>query len=235
MKDKPNYSILVVEPDPNLAKDIFNHLTQDAFDALVSNSAEDGLEKLKEVAPDLMLVEWKLEDTQGDNMVRRVREESQVPLVVYGAESDSTSRIAALELGADDFLSKPIALPELSARLRAMMRRTGTHQPRHEQENVLEVGHVRLELTSCRVDVDGKVFTLTPNEFRLLAVLMRSPGEVFSREELREKVWPDVSHSLHLVEVHIANLRKKIEVNQHHPKYILTARSKGYKFYTQEG
>jgi DNA-binding response OmpR family regulator len=162
-----------------------------------------------------------------------------VPILVVCDQAEEVEIVGLLAAGADDCVRRTIGEIELAGRILSAARRAGaapyhgTSSPssrKSHRVSTLRAGGVRLDLTTCRVSVGAKTCTLTPNEFRLMAVFLRSPGEVFSREDLRRRVWPNDVHSLHLIEVHIANLRAKIEIDPHRPNHILTVRSRGYKF-----
>ena len=211
----------------------------------VTLAAEDkAADILRETAPDLVLLAVSSVHDPGIALCRAMRSVSGVPIIVLVGRGTEQACVDCLTAGADDFITKPSSSAVLGARIEAVIRRANadSYHATSEafrcfppSEGVLRVGNVRLDLTTCRVTVNGTVRTLTPNEFRLLAIFMRAPGDVFTREDLRRRVWPDDQHSLHLVEVHIANLRAKIEADPHHPAYIVTVRSRGYKFAALSG
>ena len=243
MAPKTKHSILMIGERAELADSIAKHLQSSGFPSVFACSGQEGVELLNENSPDLVLTVLPMPHEDGLAVCRTIRSESAVPIIIVGARGVQPGCVESLEAGADDYVAKPINPRELSARIEAAIRRSnakpyrlhpGADQVFAESTGVIEVGGIRLDLTTCRVSVYGKVKTLTPNEFRLMAVFMRAPGEVFTREDLRKRVWPDDQHSLHLVEVHIANLRSKIETDPHHPSYIVTVRSRGYKFATPE-
>lgn len=245
-----NQRILIIAEECEPARALAAHLKQQGFHPLAAPSGQEGLRLFHQEMPGLVLLDAALPDEDSLTLCRHLRRESPVPILILSEFNAEQDCVAALEAGADDYLVKPLRLRELTARIHAIRRRTErafTSMPTAASElpagpeNILEVGDIRLMLTSCRVEVQGRIDTLTPNEFRLLAVLMNAPGEVFTREDLRERVWPKDGQdpakkhlSLHLVEVHIANLRKKIEEDQHHPKRLITVRSQGYRLATPD-
>jgi DNA-binding response OmpR family regulator len=248
MSNLPQNHVLVIEDDSDLAKALAAHLKSQGFEAMTALTGREGMRLFREEAPDLILLDTTLPDEDSLMLCRRIRRESEIPILFIGECREEQECVEGLQSGADDYLGKPLRLRELIARMRAVQRRAGAPLPSSAPtgdgasigpEKVLTVGDLRLRLTSCSVEIKERVETLTPNEFRLLAILMGAPGEVFTREDLRERVWSKdyhkkIEHSLHLVEVHIANLRSKIEEDAHHPKRLVTVRSRGYKLLLPE-
>ncbi len=234
--------ILIVEDDTAIADIIAQQLHSKGFVSQWANTGREGLARFREQPSDLILLDLTLPDMDGLALCRTIRQEAETPIIIISGRSDEPDRIQGLELGADDYLTKPISLRELTARVEAVLRRTHVRpgKPRRAKssttsdarklQNRLVVGGVGLDLTSCRVEIGSQSCALTPNEFRLLAVLMRHPGQVFSREELLRQVWQDTHANPHLVEVHVANLRSKIEPDPRHPVHLQTVRSRGYRF-----
>jgi DNA-binding response OmpR family regulator len=236
-----NYRVLMIGDRSDLAASLATQLQSHGYPSVVAATGEEGVQLLNEGSPDLVMIVQTLPHENGLAQCRAIRGASAVPVIVVTGRGAEQHCVDSLEAGADDYVAKPLTPRELVARMEAAIRRSNMQPYRsdkgrghRESEGVLQVDNVRLDLTTCRVNVNGAVKTLTPNEFRLMAIFMRAPGEVFTREDLRKRVWPDDQHSLHLVEVHIANLRAKIESDPHHPNYIVTVRSRGYKFVTPE-
>lgn len=236
-----DYRILIIDKDAKHRDDLAAHLRTHGVPSVSAATGGEGLQLVREGSPDLILLASQLPDQKGTELCHAIRTETSTPIILLSRHDNDEECIEGLQAGADDYLGKPYSERVLMARIEAALRRSNGVAPNasssdahahSESHGVLTVGNVRLELTTCRVYFNNTVKTLTPNEFRLMAVFMRAPGEVFTREDLRRRVWPDDQHSLHLVEVHIANLRAKIEPDAHHPQYIVTVRSRGYKFST---
>lgn len=235
-----NYRILVIDENANLTETIAVQLLAQGYTPITATTVESGLKLLCQESPDILLLSSKMTRQNSLDLCQNIRRDSAAPIILFDGIDSEDDLAAAFEAGAEDYVPSPLSVRTLTIRSQAVLRRVMTYSmignispanyPPSEPDSILHAGDVRLDLTSCRAEIKDRNVTLTPNEFRLLAILMRSPGEVFTREELRRRVWPDDQHSLHLVEVHIANLRSKIEDDAHHPQYVVTVRSRGYKF-----
>jgi len=228
---------IVILGDPTaFSRTIAAQVRDAAYRPVTTEALIDTVAIVRRHTPDLVIVALPLDGSDGA-ACEQIRLQSSVPIIAISLSPSDRECRETLESGADDYLAGPCNQGVLEARIMAAIRRATAPPYRADDADpagalehaVLQVGSIRLDLTTCRVSVDGAVSTLTPNEFRLLAIFMRAPGEVFTREDLRRRVWPDNRHSLHLVEVHIANLRAKIERDPHHPVHIVTVRSKGYR------
>jgi len=226
----PARGILIIEDDPDLAQVCSEHLTEQGFTPTVAATGQEGRQVLRDKVPDLILLDLTLPDVDGVSLCQSIREQSDTPIIIVSGRKDEEDRVKGLNIGADDYLTKPVSLRELTARVHAVLRRFDRTPAQEDAPSYLAVGDVRLNLTFSRVDIGGQSVGLTPNEFRLLAALMQKPGQVLTRHELLETVWEEASDNLHLVEVHIANLRSKIEENPRRPRRLVTVRSFGYKF-----
>ena len=235
-----NYRVLVIEENASLSESITTQLQSLGNTPIIASNVEAGLKLLCQESPDIILLSSQISRPNPLDMCQHIRRESAAPIVLFNAPNNEDDLVAAFEAGVEDYVSSPLSLRGLMARTQAILKRvsaysllgsiTAPNYPPSEPDSILHASDVKLDLTSCRAEINDRTVTLTPNEFRLLAILMKVPGEVFTREELRRRVWPDDKHSLHLVEVHIANLRSKIEEDAHHPQYVVTVRSRGYKF-----
>ncbi|MCB9896703.1 MAG: response regulator [Planctomycetes bacterium] len=224
--------ILLVEDDVAIVRYLRTVLGHAGYELEL---AEDGASALSAAAarpPDLVLLDLGLPDMDGQQVLEGLREWTRIPVVVLSARDQERAKVAALDAGADDYLTKPFSTGELMARLRVALR----HSPRPGDERgadpaELRVGGLRVELPARRVDVDGREVRLTPIEFRLLVLLMRHPGRVLTHKILLDEVWgPDAVDEPHYVRVHMANLRRKIEVDPSQPRYLLTEQGVGYRF-----
>ncbi len=231
-----NNLVLIIGDSGAPTENLSTQLKAAGFACTIANSQIEGSDRLAEGSSDLVMLVLPMANEDGLAICAQLRSNSSVPIIAIAENGQEQDCIDALGAGSDDYISGPLSGRLLEARSMAAIRRATQAPYRFDPVNgsgqmhgVLQVGGIRLDLTTCRVSVDGAVKTLTPNEFRLMAIFLSSPGAVFVREDLRRRVWPNDQHSLHLVEVHIANLRAKIERDPHHPVHIVTVRSRGYR------
>jgi len=225
-------TILIVDDDEMLREAVQRKLEGEQFKTLTAATGQEALDLINSSetpTPDLVLLDIMLPDIEGTSVCQQIRQTSSVPIIMLTARTEEADRILGLELGADDYITKPFSPREMVARVKAVLRRVG---PRAAlgQKRVLEGAGVRMDLDSREVTVDGKPVNLTPTQMRLLQVLMEQPGRVFSTDELLEAVWDYQQYDSHLVETHISNLRNRIEDDPKNPRRIITVRSFGYKF-----
>ena len=217
--------ILVVDDDPAIAEMLTMVMEREGFDTVV---VDDGLEAVKAAAretPDLILLDLMLPGMGGVDVCRTVRETSAVPIIMLTAKTDTVDVVLGLESGADDYVTKPFKPKELVARVRARLRRQ-----EDSPSETLEVGDLTIDVPGHAVFRDGKEISLTPLEFDLLHTLASRPKQVFSRDELLEKVWGyQHTSDTRLVNVHVQRLRSKIELDPENPQIVLTVRGVGYK------
>jgi DNA-binding response OmpR family regulator len=212
-------TILVVEDDPNIGTLVKTYLERDGYSALWVRSGEEALAELPRHPVRLVVLDIGLPGIDGLEVCRRIA--GRVPVVMLTARDEVADRVAGLELGADDYLAKPFSPRELTARIKAVLRRGG-----QTAENVLSLGPVTVSVAAREVHLDGRELDLTQREFDLLEYLVRNSGRVVGRGELLEAVWGFVSPGqTRTVEVHIAQLRRKLG----HPELIRTVRGVGYK------
>ena len=223
-------TILIVEDDPDTTELVGLYLRRDGHKVM---SAEDGLEGLRlarEARPDLVVLDLMLPKMDGMEVCRTLREESDVPIVMVTARVEEGDRLAGLDLGADDYVPKPFSPRELAARVRAVLRRTAREATQRGPAKLV-YGDVKVDLRRRSVDVAGRQLTLTPTEFRLLAVLMREPGRTFTREQIIDRVFGyDFDGFDRTVDAHVANLRRKLEAKPGKPEYVHTIYGIGYRF-----
>ena len=219
--------ILLIEDDERIRASMQMALEDEGYDVSGSQSAEDGLELFNAALPDVVLIDVMLPGMDGFEFCRTLRKSSGVPIIMVTARSDSHDVVAGLEAGADDYVTKPFVAKELAARIRALLRRARANE---EPSPALSVGNLEISTAEGEVRLEGNPVHLTRTEFRLLCELAASPGKVFSREQLLERVWGyDYFGDGRLVDVHMRRLRTKVEDNPANPTSIITVRGLGYK------
>ena len=224
--------ILIIEDDELLVGAIQKKLQMSGFEALVAINGTIGRQLIETEKPDLLILDLVLPDEDGTDICRDIRTQSRLPIIMLTGRVEETDRIVGLELGADDYVTKPFSLSELVARTKAVLRRSDPRQeaPREDEVYVLEGLGLTVNLRSHEITVDDNPIALTPTEYKLLVAFMRNQGQVLSAQELLEAVWDYGEYDTHLVEVHIANLRSKVERDPKKPERIQTLRSFGYRF-----
>jgi DNA-binding response OmpR family regulator len=227
-------TILLVEDETTLAETLRYNLEREGYSVMIAADGVQGLEQARREQPDLIVLDIMLPRLDGFSVCRIIRQESDVPIMMLTARQDEVDRIAGLELGADDYISKPFSLGEFLARVRAIMRRS-ERQPRAGAREVLEAGALRVDTSSRRAWREGSELSLPQKEFDLLTCLVRNRGIALSRDLLLERVWGlDFIGDSRTVDVHIRWLREKIEPDPAKPRYIQTVRGVGYRFEAPE-
>ena len=220
--------ILLVDDEPSLQKMLVHALEREGFQVHAVGDGEAALEAFSTYEPHLIILDIMLPKIDGTEVCRRIRMQSDVPIIMLTAKDDEIDRVVGLELGADDYVTKPFAVRELVARVRAIMRRASV--PAGQRQDELSYDGLKIHLPSRRVAVDGEDVDLTYTEFELLVTLASNPGRVFSRSTLLTRVWGDEFRDERTVDVHIRHLREKIERDPRNPEFIHTARGVGYVF-----
>jgi two-component system KDP operon response regulator KdpE len=217
--------VLLVDDDATLRRTLGIGLRAADHDVLVVADGRSALQALREDRPDIVVLDLGLPDLSGMEVLGRLRAWSTVPVVVLSARAESSEKVQALDLGADDYVTKPFGMEELLARIRAAARRAGSDVP------VLEAGDLMIDLPARRVSRSGAVVRLTPTEWGLLEMLVRTPGRLVSQRDLLHAVWgPAYGKETNYLRVYIGGLRKKLEVDPSRPRHLITEPGMGYRF-----
>lgn len=221
--------VLVIEDDPPIRKFLRANLTAEEYRLFETENGKDGLEAAATRQPDLVLLDLGLPDRDGLEVIRGIRAFSAVPIVVLSARGNEADKIAALDLGADDYVAKPFGIGELMARVRAALRRSAVAG--HEGPGaVTRFGAVEVDLEKRRVTVGGNEVHLTPNEYKLLQALLKNAGKMMTQRQLLNEVWgPGQLDQAQYVRVYMAQLRRKLEENPARPQFLLTEPGVGYR------
>jgi DNA-binding response OmpR family regulator len=223
--------ILVVDDKKELRTLLKQYLTQEGFDIITSSNGQEALFAARQEKPDLIILDLMMPEMGGYEFMRIYSRESDTPVLVLTAKTEENDKVLGLELGADDYVTKPFSMRELTARVRAVLRRVAKGQL---DEDILRVADITLDRVGRVVLVGSTRVDLTPSEFDLLATLMATPGRVFSRLELLDRLQGNAYEGYErTIDVHIRNLRSKIEADASNPKYIETLYGVGYRFTTQ--
>jgi two-component system response regulator RegX3 len=222
-------TILLIEDEEAISEPLAAALAREGFDALVAGTAARGLELFESRTPDLVLLDVMLPDGDGRDVLRRIRETSRAPVIMLTARGEEMDRVLGLELGADDYVTKPFSAAELAARIRAVLRRGG--ESAEPGTAVLEAGDVRMDLDTHEATRAGEPLELTVKEFELLRVLLENAGKLVKRDDLVHEVWdPAWFGSTKTLDVHVSALRKKLGDDPAAPRYIHTVRGVGFRF-----
>jgi DNA-binding response OmpR family regulator len=220
----------VIDDEANLRHTLGYALGQEGYEVISAEDGESGLELFRQARPDLVVLDLMLPRLDGFEVCRRLRRESDVPVLMLTARDTELDRVVGLEIGADDYLAKPFSMRELIARVRAMLRRSarvGTPAA----EGVFELGGLHVDVPRHRARREQEEISLQPKEFELLAVLIAHPGQVFSREQLLARVWGfDYAGGSRTVDTHVKTLREKLGDPAERPRWIETVRGVGYRF-----
>jgi two-component system response regulator RegX3 len=222
--------ILLIEDEDTLAEAVSYNLEREGFVLETAGDGSTGLRRFRERPPDLLVLDLMLPEVSGLDVCRAIRAESQVPIIILTAKDSEADRVAGLELGADDYVTKPFSMRELVARVRANLRRAETAVPSDDSE-VLRGGPVEVDVARHEASVRGHDVALPPKEFELLETFLRRKGRLLTRDFLIDEVWgPDYFGDTKTLDVHVKRLRQKLEDDPHRPVHLLTVRGLGYKF-----
>jgi len=221
--------ILIVEDDPNILEALKYNLGKEGYDILTATDGVQALDMARANKPDLIILDIMLPEMSGFEVCRILRKEMVVPIIMLTARDDEIDKVTGLDLGADDYMTKPFSMRELMARIRAMLRRMEIQTV--VPETPLKFGDLEVDILHHLITRVGVVLNLSPKEFDLLVFLTSNKGLVFNRDQLLEKVWGyDYSGDTRTIDVHIRWLREKIEDNPEDPRRLITVRGVGYKF-----
>lgn len=224
--------ILVVDDEKDLVDLIVYNLEREGFETLRAYDGEEALKAVKAEKPDLVILDLMLPGIQGMDVcsiIRKDRNTAAIPVIMVTAKGDEIDKILGLEIGADDYVTKPFSVRELLARVRAVLRRFAVSSE-IEKSETFDFKDLHIDFSSHVVIVNGKHVDLSPTEFKLLRFLSRRPGRVYTRDQILDHVWGESFVEPRTVDVHIKRLRAHIEKNIGEPRYILTVRGVGYKF-----
>ena len=218
--------VLVIDDEPQILRAMRTILTAKQFDVVTASRGEEGLALAAANPPDVIVLDLSLPDMDGIEVCARLREWTQVPIIVLSVREHETDKIAALDAGADDYLTKPFGVGELLARIRTAVR----HAARSTDEPIFTLGELNVDLARRLVTVAGAEVQLTPTEYDLLRLLVNDAGKVLTHHQLLRQVWgPGYDEELHMLRVNISNLRRKIEPDPSRPHYLLTEPGVGYR------
>ena len=227
------YNILVVDDDKEIVESIEIYLKNEGFNIFKAYNGIEALEILVEKEIHLILMDIMMPKLDGIKATIKIREEKNIPIILVSAKSEDTDKIIGLNIGADDYITKPFNLLELIARVKSNLRRyvtLGNYNNDNFNKDILKSGGLELNISTKEVKVDGEIVKITPIEFKILKLLLSNKGRVFSIDEIYEKVWTEESFNVeNTVAVHIRRIREKIEINPKEPRYLKVVWGVGYK------
>jgi DNA-binding response OmpR family regulator len=225
-------TILVVDDEPKIAALARDYLEHAGFRVVTVADGRSALDAVDRMQPDLVVLDLGLPEVDGLDVTRVIRRDSTLPIVMLTARDDEIDKLLGLELGADDYLTKPFSPRELVARVRAVLRRVDAgRQPDPGAREIVRAGDLTLDLPRMRVDIAGRPVELTPTEFQLLATMAAQPGRIFTRSQLLDAVHGVAFESFErAIDTHIKNIRRKLEPDPRAPRYVLTVYGVGYRF-----
>ena len=230
-------TILVCDDDKQIVEAIDIYLTGEGFKVIKTYDGYEALEYLETQSADLLILDVMMPGLDGIRTTLKVRETSSIPIIILSAKSEDADKILGLNMGADDYVTKPFTPMELLARVNSQLRRYSRFMERlgakEQQEHVYTVGGLELNEDTVEVTVDGESVKMTPIEYKILLLLMKNPGRVFSADEIYERVWNERAINTDTIMVHVRNIREKIEINPREPKYLKVVWGVGYKLEKQ--
>ncbi|MEA2311708.1 MAG: hypothetical protein QOE28_1676 [Solirubrobacteraceae bacterium] len=227
--------ILLVDDEQPIQTLLSFPLQRDGYEVVQASDGREALDRFTEQAFDLVVLDVMLPRMDGLEVCRRLRARSSVPIIMLTAKSEEIDKVLGLELGADDYITKPFSMREFRSRVKAALRRSGMAQPEEEAERPVEVRGLRIDPSKRTVTLDAETIATTFVEFEILNSLARSPGRVFTRDMLLARVWGDSAYrDPRTIDVHIRHLREKLEADPKEPEFIFTVRGVGYRFRDEE-
>jgi DNA-binding response OmpR family regulator len=231
------YNILVVEDERDIAVAIEAYLVNQGYKVFIAGNGIEGLDIVERETIDLAIVDIMMPKMDGITFTMKLRENHAFPVIMLSAKSEDVDKIMGLNMGADDYITKPFKPLELLARVNSQLRRYNKFlsmlKENNINSNIFSVGGLELNIDTKEVAVDGNPVKTTPMEFKILTLLMRNPGRVFSAEEIFERVWNEPAINTDTIMVHVRNIREKIEINPKNPKYLKVVWGVGYKIEKQ--
>jgi DNA-binding response OmpR family regulator len=219
--------ILVVDDEKKIVEIIRAYLEREGYQVIAAFDGKSALDMFRKQIPDLIILDLMLPEISGLDVCRTIRKDSQVPIIMLTAKDEVTDKIIGLEMGADDYVTKPFDAKELISRIRAIFRRTGDKE---ESKVIIKIADLEIDTQKRQISRGSEKFELTPIEFDLFRAMAENPGRVYSRMQLLDKVQGDAYEGYErTIDSHIKNLRKKIEIDPEHPQYIITVHGVGYK------
>jgi len=228
MAEKQSLRILLVDDEKAIRSFLRASLSSHGYNVFESANGEEGLEKSVSAHPDAIILDLGLPDMDGLEVIKEIRKRSKMPIIILSVREEALDKVAALDAGADDYITKPFSTKELLARLRAVMRRLLPS----DKEEIIKVGRLSIDITNHQVKMNEKEVDLTPTEYDILKLLILNAGKVLTHRQILQAVWnksEDLEGVLHLLRVTVSNLRSKIESNPDRPSYILTEPGIGYR------
>jgi len=234
--DMDSYHVLVVEDDKEILEGVGIYLKNQGYTVFKASNGAEGLNIMEKEEIHLAIVDIMMPGMDGITMTMKLREKYEFPVIMLTAKSEEIDKVTGLNIGADDYVTKPFTPMELLARVNSHLRRYSKYLNVLEEkieDNVYVIGGLELNENTVQVTVDGNPVKVTPLEFKILALLIKNPGRVFSAEEIYEKVWNERAVATDTIMVHIRNIREKIEINTKNPKYLKVVWGVGYKIEKQ--
>ena len=228
---EPNINVVLIEDDKEIRRFVRSVLATSGFHVWEAETAERGLIEAATRQPELVILDLGLPDRDGLEVIRDLRTWTAIPILILSARGEEAQKVAALDAGADDYLSKPFGVPELLARMRALLRRAMLlRNPEGAGKSLVEFGNLRVDLAHRTVTRGGEAVHLTPIEYRMLTVLLTNTGRVLTHQQLLKEVWgPSHVERTHYLRVFMAGLRRKLEAEPARPKHLLTVSGVGYR------
>ena len=223
------YNVLVVDDDKEITEAIEIYLTNEGYNVFKANDGIEALEIIKNNEVHLVLLDIMMPKMDGTRVTVKIREELEIPIIMLSAKSEDTDKVMGLNLGADDYITKPFNPLELIARVNSQIRRYTRFSNFKKKEDEIVIGTLVLDKAAKKVSVDGEEVKLTPIELKILTLFMENEGRVFSIEEIYERVWNEPAYNVDTVAVHVRHIREKIEINPKEPRYLKVVWGIGYK------